>query len=50
MDYQVFCEEFTRIFEKNGLEEWCRDEIMEKFFILTQRMVESATDSLPLRL
>ena len=41
MDYQVFCEEFTRIFEKNGLEEWCRDEIMEKFFILTQRMVET---------
>ena len=41
MDYQAFCEEFTRIFEKNDLEEWCRDEIMEKFFILTQRMVET---------
>ena len=41
MDYQVFCEEFTRIFEKNGLEEWCRDEIMDKFFILTRRMVET---------
>ena len=41
MDYQVFCEEFTRIFEKNGLNEWCRDGIMKKFFILTQRMVET---------
>ena len=41
MDYQVFCEEFTRVFEKNGLHEWCRDGIMEKFFILTQRMVET---------
>lgn len=41
MDYQAFCEEFTRIFEKNGLREWCRDEIVEKFFILTQRMVET---------
>ena len=41
MDYQAFCEEFTRIFEKNGLNEWCRDGIMKKFFILTQRMVET---------
>lgn len=41
MDYQVFCEEFTRIFEKNGLNEWCRDGIMKKFFILTQRMVKT---------
>ena len=41
MDYQVFCEEFTRIFEKNGLNEWCREDIVKKFFILTQRMVET---------
>ena len=41
MDYQAFCEEFTRIFEKNGLNEGCRDGIMKKFFILTQRMVET---------
>ena len=41
MDYQVFCEEFTRIFEKNGLNAWCRVDVMEKFFILTQRMVET---------
>ena len=41
MDYQAFCEEFTRIFEKNGLGEWCRTEIIENFFVLTQRMVET---------
>lgn len=41
MDYQAFCEEFTRIFEKNGLCEWCRGDIVEKFFILTQRIVET---------
>lgn len=41
MDYQAFCEEFARIFEKNGLREWCRGDIVEKFFILTQRMVET---------
>ena len=41
MDYQAFCEEFTRIFEKNRLNEWCREDIIRKFFTLTRRMVET---------
>ena len=41
MDYQAFREDFIRIFEKNGLQEWIRDDIIEKFYILTERMVET---------
>ena len=41
MDYQAFYEEFTRIFKKNELQDLCRDDIIEKFFILTQRMIET---------
>ena len=41
MDYQVFCEEFTRNFKKNGLQTWIHDDIIEKFYILTERMVNT---------
>ena len=40
-EYQAFYAEFARIFEKNGLESYVRDEIVEKFFVLTQLMVET---------
>ena len=34
MDYQAFRENFIRIFEKNGLQEWISDDIIDKFYTL----------------
>lgn len=41
MDFEQFSAEFTRIFEKNGLIAYCNEAIIRKFFILTDRMVET---------
>lgn len=41
MDYLSFRETFLQIFQKNGLEAYTDDEIVRKFFDLTDRMVET---------
>ena len=41
MEKQVFYRDFTRIFEKNGLSDYCREDVMRKFLILTERMLET---------
>lgn len=41
MDYQVFHENFVRIFEKNGLESYITEDHIRKFYDLTERMVET---------
>lgn len=41
MDYLSFREYFIRIFGKNGLEDYCTDENIRKFYDLTVKMVET---------
>jgi 16S rRNA (guanine527-N7)-methyltransferase len=41
MEFEGFREQFTLVFEKNGLHEYIKDEIIRKFYALTEKMTET---------
>lgn len=41
MEFDSFREQFALVFEKNGLHEYIKNEIIQKFYVLTEKMIET---------